>query len=306
MRLLGWPTLGARRVLSTPPHVRMWTPSDLVVFYDSPWASWMDRLASEEPSHPLAQQRDAPDAFLSMLGRKGSAGEREVTRKLFVNLGLEVVDLSGAPGAAPRERASVTQRTLLERPDVIYQAPMVAGEFHGIADFLVRTDLLDKEWASRRTAAAGDGAGLTGGPALVGGADSPPSPVHYTVWDAKLTRRARPQQLIQLCCYAEMLEHMQGALPDTVALVLGGSDAKITSFRLADHLAHYRSLCRRFLHFQSRYDASSGPPMPPSRNAPAGSWRGLADSLLLQRDDLRLVARLSRRQATLLQVSGKT
>lgn len=298
MRVVGWPTLGARRALSTAPHMRMWTPSDLVVFYDSPWASWMDRLASEEPLHPLVQQRDAPDPFLSMLGRKGTAGEREVTRKLFVNLGLDVADLSSASGASPRERAAVTQQALLDRPDVIYQAPLAAGEFHGIADFLVRTDLLDGEWASRRAAAVGAGARLIGGPT------APLSPGRYTVWDAKLTRRARPQQLIQLCCYAEMLEQMQGALPETVALVLGGSDAKITSFRLADHLAHYRSLRRRFLRFQSRYDASAGPPMPPSRSAPAGAWRGLADSLLLQRDDLRLVARLSRRQATLLHATG--
>lgn len=33
-------------------------------------------------------------------------------------------------------------------------------------------------------------------------------------------------------------------------------------------------------------------------------WCGLADSLLLQREDLRLIARLSRRLATLLQASG--
>ena len=31
----------------------------------------------------------------------------------------------------------------------------------------------------------------------------------YTVWDAKLSRRERPQQILQLCCYAEMLGEIQ-------------------------------------------------------------------------------------------------
>ncbi|EOD18999.1 hypothetical protein EMIHUDRAFT_118228 [Emiliania huxleyi CCMP1516] len=260
---------------------RLWTPSDLVQYYESPFASWMDRLAAEHPAHPLAARRDPPDPFLSMLGKKGMAGEQEAMRKLFLGLGLGVADLSAeARGDALAQRALVTAEAMRERPDVIYQAPLAAGSFAGVADFLVRSDLLGRDEASR------------GDPAL------------YTVWDAKLTRHVRPQQLIQLCCYAEMLAEMQGARPETVSLVLGGSAARVASFRLAEHRAHFASLRRRFLAFHAGFDAAAEPPAAPTRSAPAGQWRGLADAELLARDDLRLVARLSQRQAALLSAAG--
>ena len=260
---------------------RLWTPSDLVQYYESPFASWMDRLAAEHPAHPLAARRDPPDPFLSMLGKKGLAGEQEAMRKLFLGLGLGVADLSAeARGDALAQRALVTAEAMRERPDVIYQAPLAAGSFAGVADFLVRSDLLGRDEASR------------GDPAL------------YTVWDAKLTRHVRPQQLIQLCCYAEMLAEMQGARPETVSLVLGGSAARVASFRLAEHRAHFASLRRRFLAFHAGFDAAAEPPAAPTRSAPAGQWRGLADAELLARDDLRLVARLSQRQAALLSAAG--
>jgi len=262
-------------------HVRMWTPSDLVVFHDSPFASWMNRLVREQPKHPLAQQRDEPDAFMQMLGKKGTIGEIAAMNKLFVSLGLSIVDLSDAPGKSPQDKAAATREAMRQQPDVIYQAPLASGEFYGIADFLVRTDLL-----------GGGGAAAGGGPAT------------YTVWDAKLTRSPRPQQVVQLCCYAEMLEEMQGVYPESVALILGGADARVMSFRLADHQAHYRALRQRFLTFHSKFDASAEPPGLPTRGAPAGNWRELADGMLMGRDDLRLVARLSQRQAVLLQASG--
>ena len=150
---------------------RLWTPSDLVQYYESPFASWMDRLAAEHPAHPLAARRDPPDPFLSMLGKKGMAGEQEAMRKLFLGLGLGVADLSAeARGDALAQRALVTAEAIRERPDVIYQAPVADATFLGVPDFLVRRD---------------DGS--------------------YAIWDAKLSRRAAPNHVMQLCCYAELL-----------------------------------------------------------------------------------------------------
>src|SRR5437870_13834098 len=38
----------------------------------------------------------------------------------------------------------------------------------------------------------------------------------YEVWDTKLARRAKPYFVIQLCCYAEMLEAIQGFRPEFI------------------------------------------------------------------------------------------
>ena len=38
---------------------RLWSPTDLTVFAESPWVSWLERLARDSPSHPLVAEADA-------------------------------------------------------------------------------------------------------------------------------------------------------------------------------------------------------------------------------------------------------
>ena len=125
---------------SEPSSPRLWSPSDLTLFSESPWASWLERLAREQPTHPLASAMDAPDAFLQMLGRKGAESEEAVLRSLRANCGdHNVIDLSAVRGSA-KERVSATRAALAAGPAIIYQAPLMGGGFYGIADFLVRVD----------------------------------------------------------------------------------------------------------------------------------------------------------------------
>ena len=62
---------------------RYYSPTELVVFAESPWASWMDRLTREQPQHALAASADAPSAFLQMLAAKGVLQEAGVLRDAF-------------------------------------------------------------------------------------------------------------------------------------------------------------------------------------------------------------------------------
>ena len=149
------------RLLATQTQARQWySPSDLTTFAESPWVSWLERLAREVPSHRLVGEADAPDAFLQMLGRKGDESEAAVLSAIRAQ-GQSIIDLSDVRGS-PLERVAATAHALADAPDVIYQAPLSSGRFFGVADFLVRIDTGERP-----------------GTRL---------PAQYMVWDAKLSR----------------------------------------------------------------------------------------------------------------------
>lgn len=50
-----------------------YSPSDLTKYMDSPFASWMDRLAQEHPG--LTPEKDISDKFMGLLQQKGYAHE---------------------------------------------------------------------------------------------------------------------------------------------------------------------------------------------------------------------------------------
>jgi hypothetical protein len=59
-----------------------WTPSDLMTFAQSPFASWMDRLERDCPSHPwLILGATEVDPMINLLSAKGSATELEFLSK---------------------------------------------------------------------------------------------------------------------------------------------------------------------------------------------------------------------------------
>ena len=105
----------------------------------------------------------------------------------------------------------------------IYQARLEGGEFAGYADFLLRVD-----------------------------GSSQFGPYEYEVWDTKLARSAKPYFVIQLCCYAEMIEAIQGCLPTHIGVVLG--NGKREKFLTADYIFYYRAVKRAFLEQQDTFD----------------------------------------------------
>ena len=161
----------------------LFSPSDLMTFAESPWASWMERLSRERPEHPLSSRVDPPDTFMQMLGQKGAASEAALLQDAFVSQGRTVIDLSEERGSK-EARARCTSLALAERPDVIYQAPLLGRGFFGVADFLVRDQ-------------------TSGG---------------YTVWDAKLSRTARPHHAPQLTLTLTLQRTLTLTLTLTLAL----------------------------------------------------------------------------------------
>src|SRR3546814_5859791 len=62
----------------------------------------------------------------------------------------------------------------------------------------------------------------------------------YEVFDTKLARETKGGAVLQLCLYADLLEHTQGRAPDYVHVVAPWSNFEPQSFRLADFASFFR------------------------------------------------------------------
>jgi uncharacterized protein len=163
----------------------VYSPSDLITFVESEYASWMDRLNLERPRFALP---DAVDDQSRMIMDAGVAHEKHVLEGLAAEACITHIPHGPDRGAA-------TLRAMTNGAPVIYQAYLEHGEFMGLADFLIRT-----EGASE----LGD--------------------YHYEVWDAKLGQSMKPHYAVQLCCYAEMLASVQGQLPTYMGIFLANGE----------------------------------------------------------------------------------
>jgi len=160
-----------------------YTPSDLVEFFESSFAAWMSRLHLDYPQR-VQPDLEAPE--FAILAKQGIQHEHTV----LAQLQAEGHDIYAVPQSG--DRIALTVAAMQAGRPVIYQGELAGDDFTGITDFLVRVE---------GTSALGN--------------------YHYEVWDAKCVRVAQPAFLLQLCCYADLLEALQGRRPVRVWLVLG-------------------------------------------------------------------------------------
>ena len=157
-------------------HGNAWTysPSDLIQFLENEAVTWFNRFDKERPG---VLSRDEEAASEKLIQLAGDEHERRFLEELVADK-RDVADLREVSGAAAR-----TLEAMRSGREVIYQGRLEAGEFAGYADFLIRVD-------------GSSDLGLC----------------HYEVWDTKLARGVKPYFAIQLCCYAELLEAVQGRI----------------------------------------------------------------------------------------------
>jgi len=202
-------------------HVRSaihFSPSDLNRFLECEHLITLDRTLTVRGP----RQRD-PHAEL--LAAKGLEHERDWLRR-FASEGRRIVEIeplstrseaASSPEAADWEKAAAqTEEAMRGSADVIYQGVFVDGDWHGIADFLVKVEA----------------------PSALG-------KWSYEAWDAKLARHARPYFLLQLCFYSGQLERIQGVAPDWMVVVPGTSEPQRMRYR--DFDAYYSAVRQRFL-----------------------------------------------------------
>lgn len=235
----------------------IFSPSDLTRFMESPFASWMDRYTMEYPH--LAPAKDQADALVDSLQKRGFAHEDQLEVE-FREQGLSVVKIE-AENVEEKHKATVS--AINRGDDVIVQGYLESDEFAGFADFLVKVE---------GSSALGD--------------------FHYEVWDTKLAKQLKPTNMIQLCCYAEMLEAIQDIRPKQITVALGNGEKK--ALRTNDYFHYYRCLKRAFLSAQLSFDSNNM--LDPSDSKSWGNWSTYAKQLLTERDHLFQVANITRGQ----------
>ncbi len=107
----------------------VYSPSDLITYLSSPFASWMDRYHLEELG-PVTPDKQTDEQRL--IAETGLAHEKAVLGKLSAD--GDLLDLSLLNEEDPFER---TRAALAARSPVVYQAALRAGNFAGYADFLI-------------------------------------------------------------------------------------------------------------------------------------------------------------------------
>ena len=247
----------------------IYAPTDLVNFTLSEFITWMDRYAWQRPGEI---EPDPPGEEQKIIQDKGNEHERAFLDALAAG-GRRICDLSEF-----RSRPEPTLDAMRRGEEIIYQGYLANGEFAGYPDFLVRVE--------------------------------PPSAIaawSYEPWDTKLARHPKPYFLIQLCCYAEMLEAAQGLRPRWLRVVLGSkgaADPETADFRTDDFFYYYRAVKEAFLDQQRSFDPDRRPEIPPLRDL--GRWSGYAERELTERDHLALVANIRRSQIHKLRAAGIT
>lgn len=108
----------------------IYSPSDLIRYVKSPYASWMDRCHLEHPD-AITPDRDSEDQKL--IAQTGDQHERS-TLDEFKLSGTKLVEISKADSDVA---ISDTRAAIKARSPVIYQAAFSDDRFAGFSDFLV-------------------------------------------------------------------------------------------------------------------------------------------------------------------------
>ena len=227
----------------------VYSPSDLTLFMSSPFASWMEHLAITNPE--LLPDADPRDGMINVLQNKGNIHELKVLLSLQKK-NLTIINLKENTNAIAETKLAIQSGV-----DVIYQAALSLEQFKGRADFLVKIK-----------------------------GDSVLGDFHYEIWDTKLAQSVKSSFPIQLCCYAEMLENIQGRRAEFITLVLGNdSDHRL---RTNDYFFYYLNLKDNFIKSHQNFKREKCPD--PSASSSWGRWSKYAESLLKKDDHLSQVA----------------
>jgi predicted RecB family nuclease len=154
--------------------------------------------------------------YADILRRLGAEHEQRYVDQLRSS-GLTVVVIAredGVPTTASLARqADDTVVAMRAGAGAIVQARLAHGSLAGYADVLIRVDRQSRlgEWS-------------------------------YEPQDTKLARETKGSAILQLCGYAELLEPMQGSLPEHFHVITPDPVHPVYTYRTTDYLAYYRTI----------------------------------------------------------------
>ena len=247
----------------------LFSPSDLVLFERSPFASWMARLELDKPEQ-LADIKKDQDKMMSLLADKGLQHEGNYLEKFKQDLGADnVFEIS----SNKETRAAETIKAMQSGHQVIFQAYLERENFAGSADFLVKK----------------------AGHSSLGN-------YYYEAWDTKLSLSTKTYFVIQLCCYSWMLEAVQGKVPEHTVVVLGNKIQE--TYTLAAYYHYFLNLKTQFLKAQDTFQSDWAMMPDLALCSDYGVWSSFAKDELEKSDSLALVANIRKSQIKKLQDIG--
>lgn len=248
---------------------------DLLLFKESPFASWMERLTLENPLHGIS-----PDEPGKTPGVHDTFGRQMNHEDFFANkVCVESVQWSDLVGH--RSQSKVVG----PRPRNPLSAAMKVPD-----DFLVVTKMDDARRRKETQDAMRDGvsfivnAQLSVGP-LSGDVDllmrsSGVSELgNYLYIPCDTSDVERPYCEIALCYAADLLHSMQGVLPSKLLIIRGKQEP--VSLSTEDHIYHYRAVKQSFMTAQGAFKKHCMPN--PEDSSSFGRWSGCANEMMKRR-----------------------
>ena len=215
----------------------------------------------------------ADDAQIALVVRKGHEHEAACLAGLKKLYG----DFVEIPSGPLKARFAATVDAMERGVPLIYQAALTAGSWLGYADFLVRVEDDCPRWAWS-----------------------------YEPWDAKLARTARPEHVLQIALYGDLLGTVQGRAAYQGSLMLGTGELetpyRIESFPLDEVRYYVRRAARRLEAFAT--DLPTGLMPEPCGYCSKCDWSAACEARWEEADHLCRVADITKKQTRRLVESG--
>jgi predicted RecB family nuclease len=205
------------------------------------------------------------DPALIILQQRGLEFEQAYLESLREQ-GLTIAEPDGDEKLTSIER---TIKAMQEGVDVIYQASLKMGVWLGFADFLKKVDKPSKlgAWS-------------------------------YEVIDSKLAKDTRAGTILQICLYSQMVEAIQGVLPEFMHVMTPEDNFTMHDYRVNDFIAYHRLAQRGLLDAIAKGTAEPYTYPDPVAHCDICRWWQDCDEHRRKDDHLSLVAGISGLQVT--------
>ncbi|MDX1734287.1 MAG: hypothetical protein R3228_07965 [Halioglobus sp.] len=244
------------------------TPDDMVLYRESPFASWMERLTLENPDHGIAPDQPATQVRAHGIAAIAGAHEQSLGWEEFVNgvaerpepvaathfdfthllraSGKDVVAIARHAGEA--DRRSATMAAMRSGAEYIAHGQLALGQLACRVDLLIRSQGISELGAyCYLPCATGDVSGA-----------------HTT---------------LRLCFAADLLQGLQGVLPDQLVVMRAG--AELQCLPAVEHIERFRDLKYDFMQAQLAFRKHRMPD--PAQSSHFGRWSRCAQEVQAQR-----------------------
>jgi uncharacterized protein len=187
-------------------------------------------------------------------------------------------DFVEVPSGSVEARFAATVEAMERGAPLIYQAVLTAGPWLGYADFLVRVDNNPcPRWAWS-----------------------------YEPWDAKLARSVKPEHVLQIAIYGDLLDAVQGRAAHCGSLMLGTGEPAapyaVRQFQLDEVRYYVRRAARRLETFAANLPIDLVPE--PCGYCGKCDWSAACEARWTEADHLCRVADITRKQTARLLETG--